>query len=401
MIRRYRFTDVEPMQPRLAIGLMSGTSCDGIGASLVRTKGVGFQREVEFLTYHYEPFETEFRRMLFQFYPPSSFESRELLRAHVELGERFALSVEHLLTKAGRRGDEVHVVGLHGLTIYRDPPGLDNDGHGGKFEIGEGAIVAARTGITTVSELGVADMAAGGHGAPLSAYVDYVLFRHQEISRAVQNIGGIANVTGLPAGSSISEILSFDTGPGNMVIDAIVRHFSGGREEFDRDGAMAARGRVSEQLLAELMEHPHIRKPPPKTTGREQFGDTFAARIVRRGTELGLSPDDIVATVTALTVEAISFNYRTYLFKSHPVDEVILGGGGTHNRTMVRMLRERLAPAKIHTHADYGIPDDAREALTWAVLADETLYGIPANVPNATGARREVILGKIIPGQGR
>lgn len=267
------------------------------------------------------------------------------------------------------------------------------------MEIGEGAVVAQRTGITTVAELRAADLAVGGHGAPLSVYVDYVLFHHPTISRAVQNIGGIANVTGLTAGCELSEVSSFDTGPGNMVIDGVVRHFTGGRSQYDKDGEMAARGKVSTKLLAELMEHPYVKKVPPKTTGREDFGDQFAAAVIKRATELSLSPEDVVATVTAFTVEAMAFNYRTYLFRAKPLDEVILGGGGTHNKTLVRMLRERVAPAKVMTHADFGIPNDAREALTWAVFADEALYGIPANVPNASGAQRKVILGKIIPGQ--
>lgn len=399
MAHFHHFTDIYPTESRLAVGLMSGTSCDGIGASLIRTSNISFERQVEFLAYHYEPFEPEFQKALFKFYPPSSFDSHSLLLAHLELGERFAAAVDRLLAKAGRRPEEVHAAGLHGLTIYHDPPGPHNNGHGGHMEIGEGAIVAQRTGITTVSELRAADLAAGGHGAPLSIYVDYVLFCHPTITRAVQNIGGIANVTGLLAGRSLSELSSFDTGPGNMVIDGVVRHFTGGRAEFDRDGEMAARGRVNERLLAELMQHPHIRKAPPKTTGREDFGEQFAAAVIKRATDLGISPEDVVATVTALTVEAIAFNYQTYLFKSEPVAEVILGGGGTHNKTLVRMLRERLAPARVMTHADFGIPDDAREALTWAVFADEALYGVPANVPNASGAQRKVILGKIIPGR--
>lgn len=398
MARQYRFTSVSPEEPRLSIGLMSGTSCDGIGASLIRTSGIGFERRVAFLEYHYEPFEQELREKLFRFYPPSSFDSHSLLQAHLELGERFAVAVERLLAKAGRDAEEVHAVGLHGLTIYHDPPGPHNSGHGGHMEIGEGAIVAQRTGITTVAELRAADIAAGGHGAPLSVYVDYVLFRHPTLSRAIQNIGGIANVTGLPVGCSLAEISSFDTGPGNMVIDGVIRYFAGGRAQYDKDGEMAARGEVNGQLLAELMKHPHVLRKPPKTTGREDFGDQFAAAVIARAGELGLAPEDVVATVTAFSVEAMVFNYRTYLFASKPLDEVVLGGGGTYNKTLVRMLRERVAPAKVMTHEDFGIPNDAREAVTWAIFADEALYGIPANVPNASGAQRKVILGKIIPG---
>ena len=238
-------------------------------------------------------------------------------------------------------------------------------------------------------------MAAGGEGAPLVPYADYVLFKSKRLARAVQNIGGIANVTFLPADCKQDDIIAFDTGPGNMVIDGIMNLITGGKKRCDTDGKMAARGTVDKRLLGELLRHPFFRRRPPKSTGREEFGADFAERIYRRAGRKSLADADIVATVTALTARSIAQAYRRFL--SPMPDELILCGGGSHNRTLVEMLHSEMPDVKMLSTNDFGISVDAKEAVSFAILAWATIRGMTNNVPAATGAKKPVILGKIVP----
>jgi len=241
-------------------------------------------------------------------------------------------------------------------------------------------------------------MAAGGEGAPLIPYVDYVLFASPEKRRVLLNIGGIANVTYLPAGADLGEIKAFDTGPGNMVIDQIVQKLSGGKLAYDVSGAMAAKGEINESLLKELMEHPFIKRKPPKSTGREEFGEPFAIWLLEEARERGLGLEDLVATVTAFTVESIVENCRRFL---GPFEELIASGGGARNLTIMRWLAERLPGVKVTTTEEYGIPVQAKEAVGFAVLAYQALKKRPNNVPAATGAKNHVVMGKIAWGRKR
>lgn len=390
-IARYR---AEPGRPRLVVGLMSGTSGDGIGAALVETSGVGAERQAKLLAHSENPFPPQLRQQLFDLYPPRRFSGEELMRAHLALGKALAQAATHLLEGAGVPTSRVFVVGVHGPTLYHLLPEAEGD-EAGFFDLGEAAIVAEELGVPVVSDLRVADCAAGGRGAPLSAFVDFVLFRDPEVGRSVQNIGGIANVTPLYPDTRLETLISYDTGPGNMVIDAVVERISGGRERFDRDGRRAAAGRVHAGLLADLMDHPYFRRVPPKTTGREEFGSVFAERVFSLAAKHGVEGNDLVATVTGLTVSAIAESYRQHLLPRGRIDEMILYGGGARNLTLVRMLREALPELKIRLHSEYGVPEEAREALTWAVLADESALGYPANVPSVSGARHRVVLGKL------
>ena len=264
------------------------------------------------------------------------------------------------------------------------------------MEVGEAAMIAERTGAPVICDLRPSDVAAGGHGAPLSAYADYALFVDPACGRAIQNIGGIANVTFIPPAASLNDILSFDTGPGNMVIDGVVQQLTDGRSLFDEDGMCAAQGMVHEALLAELMQHPYLQKHPPKTTGREDFGEPFVGHVLDRARALGLADDDIVATVTAYTAECIQLHYQRELLPRGRLDEMILYGGGAHNKTLLGMIQERIAPIRVRRHEEFGIPGDAREAVTWIILGDETLAGHAGNVPSASGAKHRVVLGKIV-----
>lgn len=373
---------------------MCGTSGDGISAALIATRGYGKDREIRLLSHCIVPYPPSLRERLFRLFPPQAFTAMDLAHVHRELGDLLAEAALEVMRLGRRQPRGVDAIAVQAPTLIHEPP--RGDGLGVHLEVGEAAILSERTGLPVVCDLRPSDMAAGGHGAPLSAFVDYVLFSHPELGRAVQNIGGIANVTYLPPGSDLPAVLAFDTGPGTMVIDGVVRSLTGGREAFDRDGRWAARGSVHAALLEELMRHPYLERRPPKTTGREEFGDPFVAQVLRRASELGVGQDDLVATVTAYTAECIALHYRRELVPLGRLDEVILYGGGAFNPVLVAMIEQRIAPCRLRMHAEFGIPGEAREAVTWAVLADEALAGHPANVPHATGARHPVLLGKVV-----
>lgn len=387
-----------PERPRLVVGAMSGTSSDGVTVALVETWGYALGRSVRLLAHRTFPYRADLRQRIFELYPPGRFDAGTLLRTALDVAEAFADAVNVLLQEAGVAAHRVHLLSVHGPTLFYTPPEAHDGRRGGFLELMEGALLAELTGIPVLCDLRSADLAAGGHGAPLSVFGDFVLFRHPSRGRIIQNVGGIANPTVIPAGATWDQLMCFDTGPGNVLIDAVVSIVTLGAETYDRDGGRAARGRVSQELLAELMAHPYIRRPPPKTTGRELFGVPFAEGIVARGRRLGLSDDDLVATVTAFTAESIAFNYRQFVLPRVKVDEVYLTGGGALNPTLRRMLAERLPGLEVKTLEALGIPSEAREAVIWAVLGDESALGYPANVPATSRARHPAILGKFIPG---
>jgi anhydro-N-acetylmuramic acid kinase len=376
----------------LVMGLMSGTSADGVDAAVVEISS----RKVRLLAFDMFAYPAALRRRILDLCRPGSARLDDICHYNFVLGEVFADAVIKLCSKSGISLGSIDLIGSHGQTIYHQPRGKC---YGRKtirstLQIGEPSVIAQRTGITTVADFRPRDMAAGGEGAPLVPYADYVLFKHKKLTRAVQNIGGIANVTFLTGGCTQDDITAFDTGPGNMVIDGIVRLITGGRKRYDKGGKMAARGTINKRLLNEMLRHPFFRRRPPKSTGREEFGADFAERIYRRAGKKALSDADIVATVTALTAKSIAQAYCRFL-KAMP-DEVILCGGGSHNRTLVEMLHAELPDIKMLLTDDFGISVDAREAVSFAILAWATIKGITNNVPAATGAERPVILGKIV-----
>jgi anhydro-N-acetylmuramic acid kinase len=323
----------------------------------------------------------------------------EICELNFALGEQFARAALAAIRRAKRKPRDIAAIGSHGQTIHH----LPNARTPSTLQIGEPAVIAELTGITTVADFRVRDMAAGGQGAPLVPYADWVLFTDPIWPRIVQNIGGIGNLTFLPPRTELDDVIAFDTGPGNMVIDAVVAGLTCGRQTFDRDGRWAARGCVSEKLLAELMTHPFLRRRPPKTTGREEFGEMFVGRMLASARRLRLRAEDMVATATAFTAATIGDAYRRFVFPKLKTGElaglqIILGGGGARNATLRRMLAREIGVGELLTHEDFGIANAAKEALAFAILAHETLLGRPANVPSATGARRAVVLGKIVPG---
>ena len=375
------------------VGLMSGTSADGVDAAVVEID----RGKVRLLAFDSFAYPAALRRQILDLCRPESARLDDICHYNFILGEVFSDAVIKLCSKSDITLRSIDLIGSHGQTIYHQPSGKRYSGKvlRSTLQIGEPSVIAERTGVTTVADFRPRDMAAGGQGAPLVPYADYILFKHKKLTRAVQNIGGIANVTFLPGGCTQDDIIAFDTGPGNMVIDDIVCLISGGRKRCDASGKMAARGMVDKRLLEELLRHPFFRRLPPKSTGREKFGADFAERIYHRAEKKGLADADIVATVTALTAKSIAQAYRRFL-PAMP-DEVILCGGGSHNRTLVEMLHAELPDVKMLTTDDFGISVDAREAVSFAILAWATIKGMTNNIPAATGAKQPVILGKIVP----
>jgi anhydro-N-acetylmuramic acid kinase len=314
---------------------------------------------------------------------------------NADVGEAFANAALSVIDAANLNRDDVALIGSHGQTIWHEPPTKEKIGAG--LQIGEAAVIAERTAITTISNMRARDIAAGGHGAPLVSFLDWLFFRHETKMRAIQNIGGIGNVTFLPPLSSTEQAIAFDTGPGNMLIDYCTRRTTNGALTFDRDGKLAASGHANQKLLDELMDNPYLHIPPPKTTGRELFGTQFGAELWQRGETFGMNRIDIIATATAFTAESIARAYRD--FSATPIDEIYLAGGGAKNPTLVVMIRARVAPTQVYPHDQLGLAPDAKEAVAFAVMAYETIYGRPGNLPSCTGARHSVVMGDITPGQ--
>jgi anhydro-N-acetylmuramic acid kinase len=383
----------------LIIGLMSGTSADGIDAALTEIIGEGRQTRIalrHFLCLSHSP---SMRDAILRLCDPRTATVPDLCVLHFALGERFAEAAQAVADAAGISLAQVDAIASHGQTVWHQPSPLAiaDTAARGTLQIGSPAVIAARTGCTVISDFRSADMAFGGQGAPLVPYADWLLFASDAENRAVQNIGGIANVTFLPKNATLESVIAFDTGPGNMLIDGLARALSGGARQYDEGGALAAQGLTQETLLRRLMDacRDYLDAPIPKTTGRERFGEPFLAQLLSQIRAERISDADALATVTAFTAETIAHAYRVWLTPQGGVQSVIVGGGGVHNATLMRMLQERLAPARLTTHAEFGISDDAKEAVAFALLGYETLRGQPANVPKATGATRPAILGSI------
>lgn len=383
------------LKTSIVVGLMSGTSADGIDAVVAKISGSGRALKARVLKHVHRPFPSSLRNRVLR----AALDGyvAEICELNFLLGEHFARAALAVIKAAGISRARVTAIGSHGQTMHHLPRAKAPS----TLQIGEAAVIAERTGITTVADFRVADMAAGGQGAPLVPYADWVLLTDDARPRIVQNIGGIGNLTFLPAGAHIDDVMAFDTGPGNMVIDGIVSLLTKGKRSFDEAGRWAAKGIVSHELLAEMMSHPFLKRHPPKTTGREEFGRPFIEKALLTARKLRLKREDLVATATAFTAETIADAYRRFAFPKLMLDgvkelQIILGGGGAKNPVLRAMLTQRLG-GEIYTHEDFGIDNSAKEALAFAILAHETLQGKPSNVPAATGARRPMVLGKVIP----
>jgi anhydro-N-acetylmuramic acid kinase len=370
---------------RRVVGLMSGTSADGIDAALVEIDGHGPATRARQLTFVSRPFDPALRARLHDARRQSA---ERLTELDFLVGAAFADATLAVIAAAGLAPADVDLVGSHGQTISHLPPSASP--HPGTLQIGEAAVIAERTGLPVVSDFRARDLAAGGEGAPLVPLADFLLFRAPGRVRALQNIGGIANVT--VVGDDPAALWAFDTGPGNMPLDAATRLASAGAEGFDRDGARAARGRIDAKLVAALHAHPFFKRPPPRSTGREEFGEAWLAPFT--GPFAGRL-DDLVATLTRFVAESIARAYTDHVLPRTRLDEVLVSGGGVHNATLMAHLAALLAPVPVRSLAAAGVDPDAKEAIAFAILANETLFGAPGNVPAATGARGPRVLGKI------
>jgi anhydro-N-acetylmuramic acid kinase len=380
----------------IVAGIMSGTSADGINVALARIQGRGYRSRVELLAHYQFPYPDNVRRAVLAAMNARSASVADLSRLNFLLGELYTDAVRAAQRRARL---ECELIGCHGQTLYHQGDAKVFLGRRivCTWQAGEAAIIAAKLGVPVVSDFRPADMAAGGKGAPLVPFLDYVLYRHRRYGRIVQNLGGIGNLTAIPPRATPEDVVAFDTGPGNMAIDAVTEHLFD--RPYDRNGRLAARGEPIERVLQQLLRHPFFRQKPPKTAGREQFGREFVRELLglcRRADE-----NDIVATATALTARSIGIAVRKFVLPlvDPPLRfrEFVVSGGGTKNTTLMRMIREDLAPLKmrVRTTDDFGLPSEAKEAVAFALLAYETWRKLPSNVPSATGAERAVVLGKV------
>src|SRR5882762_1228536 len=395
-------------------GVMSGTSADGINVALVRfTADIGrarrpsphknHQPDFTLLAHAEYPFPAPVRRAILEMMNAELARVGDLARLNFLLGELYAEAVAKTVRKYRVKLD---LIGCHGQTLYHQ--GVPQRFFGRKlaatWQTGEGAVIAGRLGVPVVSDFRPADMAAGGKGAPLVPFLDYFLYRDRHVSRIAQNIGGIANLTAIPAGASLPQVLAFDTGPGNMVMDAVMEELFGKR--YDRDGKVAASGRVLDGVIARLVRAQFFRQKPPRTAGREEFGREYVGRFLQICR--GVSKPDVVATATALTARSIADAIQRFVLPRFVVPrtaarrkqagrQMIVSGGGAKNPTLMAMLRDAFTPfgIKLHFSDEFGLPAEAKEAVAFALLAHETWHRRPSNVPSATGAKRAAILGKI------
>ena len=366
---------------------------DGIDAALVRVCGSGEDTEVRIEEFICREYSDAARNLLLS---PGSLNVEMVSDLNFLLGQEFSAAVFDLLGKAALKTTDVDLVGTHGQTVFHNPPSLGGN-ISSTLQLGEADVICETTGITTVGDFRTRDVAAGGEGAPLIPYVDHLLFSKTGKNVIAQNIGGISNCT-LVTGK-LEELLAFDTGPGNSLIDSVARLASGGEKSFDEDGAIAEEGSVKKDLLRKLMKNPYFDIEPPKSTGRELFGEEMVARLFSATERNSLFLPDLLRTLVEFTVCSIVSAYERFVYPRADIEEVILSGGGARNPVMVSRLREKLAPVRLCLSDDYGIPLDAKEAVGFAVLANETVCGNRANVPGVTGARDSTVLGKISIGK--
>lgn len=388
----------------IVAGVMSGTSADGINVALVkiqdrvattsqRSPGRHSFMTIKLLAHTEVPYTKKVRQGVMAAMNASQASVAGLSRLNFLLGELYAGAVLRTQQRFSLRAE---LVGCHGQTIYHqgEPVRFLGRSISATWQIGEAAVIAARVGIPVVSDFRPADMAAGGKGAPLVPYFDYLLYRDASIGRVVQNIGGIANLTAIPAGASAQELIAFDTGPGNMVMDAVMDRLY--HRAYDRNGEVAASGLVRQDVISRLLEGPFFSRKPPKTAGREEFGREFVSHFLDLCS--GFKKQDMVATATALTAASIARALQRFLIgKRGAYREMILSGGGTKNATLLAMLANELKPLGLDLRLtdEFGLPSEAKEAVAFAVLAYQTWHRRPSNVPSATGAGRPAVLGKI------
>lgn len=379
----------------LVVGLMAGTSLDGIDAALVSIEGSGSKTKVSIIDFITLPYAADLKKFILKNSDAETARIDELVRLNFLLGEAFAEAALQVIRKADKKPEEADLIGSHGQTVHHLPRKERFFGRniGSTLQIGEPSVIARKTGIITVGDFRPADIAEGGEGAPLIPLMDKILFNDDRLCSIALNIGGIANVTFIPPLDSELETIAFDTGPGNMIMDNLMRRLSDNKLHHDEGGGTALSGTPDSTLLERMLEHPFVAQEPPKSTGREDFGNDYTDWLMRAGEKLAFK--DLVATAAAFTVETIARGIKQHLDPLHPVDRLIVSGGGVKNHALMKGLQERLPHLDVIASDRLGIPADAKEAIGFAVLANETIHGNPGNLPSATGASKPAVLGKI------
>ncbi|BCD29349.1 anhydro-N-acetylmuramic acid kinase [Bacillus cereus] len=373
-------------------GIMSGTSLDGIDVALVHIEGSGVGSKVELIHFTTVPFCDDMKNEIQQALSIENSNVQLICSLNFKLGLCFAGAVKEVCKEANFHLGQLDVIGSHGQTIYHQPK-QDGTMIPSTLQIGEPAVIAYETKTTVISNFRTMDMAAGGQGAPLVPYSEIILYRHQTKNRILQNIGGIGNVTVIPSQLSEKSVIAFDTGPGNMIMDEVCQRLF--RLPYDHNGKIANQGVVVDEILAYCLNHPFVKMNPPKSTGREQFGEEFVSKLLKRFEKH--SKENILTTVTMFTASSIVYHYKEFILPYYEIDEVILGGGGSYNDTLVEMIRHGLKEEKcaLFLQEDIGYSSEAKEAIAFAILANETHHCNPSNVPSATGAKQSVVLGNI------
>jgi len=402
------FYELLKKQKKHVIGLMSGTSVDGIDAAVVEITGHGLETTVNLIAFETIPFPPDVPKRILDLCQPDTSRVDDICGMNFYIGHLFAEAVKHTLQKNGIHASNIDLIGSHGQTIHHLPPSTEPQGKikiPSTLQIGEPAVIAHETGIPTIADFRVADMAAGGQGAPLVSYPDYLLFHNSVKTVGLLNIGGIANLTVLPANGAFDSVSAADTGPGNMCVDAAVNEITDGRERYDKSGQRAAQGTPYRPLIDEWLQHPFFQLTPPKTTGREMFGHTFTMECLSACRKHSLTDNDVIATLTELTVQTVAFYISQLVSEGfppvtgegqNPIDILYVSGGGVHNQTIMRRLNEILVNTTVESVDNSGISADAKEAIAFAILANESLHGQAGNLPSATGASVRKILGKFV-----
>src|SRR5882762_3770614 len=412
-------------KPILVLGMMSGTSADGIDTALVRISGAPPNLNIKLLIHTHQSFPAQIRKEILCVAEQNRLTPAEFSQLHARLGHIYADAALAACKKFHVSPKNIDLIGNHGQTIFHQ--GVPTNFLGAKtastLQLGDGSIIANLTGVTTVSDFRPADIALGGQGAPLVPFADYALYRDKKLGRISLNIGGIANITVIPANAKPSDVFAFDTGPGNMLIDALVQHFTHGRQRFDRNAQLATKGNLIPQLLQSLMNDPYLKQKPPKSTGREYFGATFIKELLVLGRRYNAKPNDLIRTATIFTALSIADALHRFVFPKTKIQQLIVSGGGANNPLLIAQLAALLSsfpvgaqpcpersrrnaaphlgttstssPIAVFHSSNFGIPTDAKEALAFAILAYETFHQRPSNLPSATGAKKPAILGKI------
>jgi len=379
---------------RTVLGLMSGTSCDGLDLALMRISGCGRSSKLEILKTRHQPYTALQKKYLLSLMDFDHTNVRSLSNANFYLAGVWSETVLRFLKSIGKSAKEVDLIGSHGQTVYHQP---DSEKIGGRsvcstLQIGDPAVLAQRTGILTIGDFRVSDMALGGQAAPLVPYFDWLLYGRLRKNLLALNIGGIANLTYIPADGDLSKVTAFDTGPGNMLIDQLMNRLY--ELPFDKNGTKARRGQFSDRLYSQLLRLDTFpAKRPPKSTGREHYGEAFVIELLRKAVRWRIPEPDVMHTVTAYTAVTIKEAWQKYI--RQPVELIIVGGGGSHNRFLMEQLRRNFPQVGIRKAGDEGVDADFKEAICFGVLANELICGNPANLPQVTGSSRQTLLGKI------